>query len=73
MLVIKNGEDEVVLSSPAAYERLELYRLLDEAEMDACGGDRGSPVDTVRRRLKRARLRADTSQHVKRQNECSPG
>ncbi len=55
--ITKNGEGDLVLMSVAAYERLqgrlELYRLLDEAEADVRGGDRGVSVATVRRRLRR--------------------
>jgi len=55
--ITKNGEGDMVLMSLAAYERLqaqlELYRLLDEAEADVRGGDRGASVAAVRRRLKR--------------------
>ena len=53
--ITKNGEDSLVVQSVAAYERdqarLELYRLLDEADEDVRGGDRGAGVETVRRRL----------------------
>lgn len=55
--ITKNGEGDLVLMSVAAYERLqsrlELYRMLDEAEADVRGGDRGVSVATVRRRLRR--------------------
>ncbi len=55
--ITKNGEGDLVLMSVAAYERLqgrlELYRMLDEAEADVRAGDRGASVATVRRRLRR--------------------
>lgn len=55
--ITKNGEGDMVLMSLAAYERLEarleLYRLLDEAEADVRAGDRGVSVQTVRKRLVR--------------------
>ena len=55
--ITKNGEGDLVLMSVAAYERLqsrlEHYRMLDEAEADVRGGDRGVSVATVRRRLRR--------------------
>lgn len=55
--ITKNGEGDMVLMSLAAYERLqarlELYRLLDEAERDVRAGDRGVTVRTLRRRLGR--------------------
>lgn len=35
--------------------RLELYLMLDEAEVDVAAGDRGVSVAAVRRQLKRAR------------------
>ena len=54
--ITKNGEDDLVVMSVAAYERdqtrLELYRLLDEAEADVHAGDRGIGVASMRRRLK---------------------
>ena len=57
IFITKNGEGDMVLMSLAAYERLrgqlELYRLLDEAEADVRGGDRGSSVEAVRQRLRR--------------------
>ncbi|MBA3462254.1 MAG: type II toxin-antitoxin system Phd/YefM family antitoxin [Deltaproteobacteria bacterium] len=57
IFITKNGEGDMVLMSLAAYERLhsqlDLYRQLDEAEMDVRAGDRGAGVETVRRRLKR--------------------
>ena len=50
-------EGDLVVMSLAAYERaearLDLYRMLDEAEEDVRGGDRGVSVKTMRDRLKR--------------------
>ena len=55
--ITKNGEDDLVVMSVAAYERdqarLELYRLLDESEADVKAGDRGVGVATLRKRLGR--------------------
>lgn len=55
VFITKNGEGQLVVMSVAAYERdqarLELYRLLDEAEADVEAGDRGIDVATARRRL----------------------
>ena len=55
--ITKNGEDNLVVMSVAAYERdqarLELYRLLDEAEADVAAGDRGVGLGTMRKRLGR--------------------
>jgi len=57
VFITKNGEGDLVVMSLAAYERvearLELYRLLDEAEEDVRRGDRGVSVKTMRDRLKR--------------------
>lgn len=57
IFITKNGEGDMVLMSLATYEelqaRLELYRLLDEAEADERAGDRGMTVAASRRRLKR--------------------
>ena len=57
IFITKNGEGDMVLMSVAAYDRLrgqlDLYRLLDEAETDARGGDRGISVTAMRRQLKR--------------------
>jgi prevent-host-death family protein len=57
IFITRNGEGDMVLMSIAAYERLEaqldLYRLLDEAEMDVAAGDRGVSVAAVRRQLRR--------------------
>jgi len=53
--ITKNGEDNLVVMSVAAYERdqarLELYRLLDEAEANVAAGDRGVGVRAMRKRL----------------------
>ncbi len=55
--ITKNGEGDLVVMSLAAWEkvesRLEIYRLLDEAEADVRAGDRGSSVAEIRRRLRR--------------------
>lgn len=57
IFITKNGEGDMVLMSLAAYERLQarldLYRLLDEAESDVRAGDRGASVQTIRKRLRR--------------------
>jgi prevent-host-death family protein len=57
IFITRNGEGDMVLMSLAAYERLEarleLYRMLDEAEVDVAAGDRGVSVAAVRRQLKR--------------------
>ena len=57
VFITKNGEGDLVLMSLAAYERLraqlELYRLLDEAEADVAGGDRGIGVKALRKQLGR--------------------
>jgi prevent-host-death family protein len=57
VFITKNGEGNLVVMSLAAFERdrarLELYRLLDEAERDVRSGDRGIGVKTMRRRLAR--------------------
>ena len=57
VFITKNGQGDLVVMSLAAYERdrarLELYRLLDEAERDLQSGDRGVSVRTMRRRLGR--------------------
>ncbi len=53
--ITDNGEGDLVVMSLDAYERgqarLELYRLLDEAEADFLNGDRGVSVETIRQRL----------------------
>ena len=55
VLITKNGEGDLVVMSQAAYERdqarLELYRLLDEAEADLQAGDRGVSPAVMRKRL----------------------
>ncbi|HEX9736294.1 MAG TPA: type II toxin-antitoxin system Phd/YefM family antitoxin [Thermoanaerobaculia bacterium] len=52
------GKEDLVVISLEAYERdqarLELYRLLDEAEEDVRNGDRGVSVATLRKRLVRS-------------------
>lgn len=57
VFITKNGEGDLVVMSLAAYERdrarLELYRVLDEAETDVRAGDRGVSVATMRKRLTR--------------------
>ena len=57
VFITKNGEGDLVVMSLAAYERdqarLELYRLLDEAEADVQSGDRGLGVAAMRKRLER--------------------
>jgi prevent-host-death family protein len=56
VFITKNGEGDLVVMSLAAYEReqarLDLYRLLDEAEADVRAGDRGISLETARRRLR---------------------
>jgi prevent-host-death family protein len=53
--ITKNGQGDLVVMSLAAYERLqarfELYDLLDEAERDVEGGDRGVGLQELRQRL----------------------
>jgi prevent-host-death family protein len=55
--ITKNGKGDMVVMSVAAYEReqgrLELYRLLDEADADERAGDRGISVEALRKRLAR--------------------
>jgi prevent-host-death family protein len=57
VFITKNGQGDLVVMSVAAYERdqarLDLYRLLDEAESDVRSGDRGISPDTMRKRLGR--------------------
>lgn len=57
MFITKNGQGDLVVMSLSAYEkeqaRLELYRLLGEAEADERAGDRGQSVAVVRKRLLR--------------------
>lgn len=58
VFITKNGSGDLVVMSLARYERdqarLELYQLLDEAEADVRGGDRGIGIGTLRRRLRRS-------------------
>lgn len=55
ILLTRRGRGAMVVMSLATYERerarLELYRLLDEAEADVRAGDRGVSVRTARARL----------------------
>jgi prevent-host-death family protein len=57
VFITKNGVDDLVVMSMAAWERLqariELYRALDEAEAGVRAGGRGASVAAVRRRLGR--------------------
>lgn len=57
VFITKNGEGDMVLMSLAAYEglcaRLELYRVLDEADADVAVGDRGIGVRALRKQLGR--------------------
>jgi prevent-host-death family protein len=57
VFITKNGEGDLVVMSLAAWERersrLELYRLLDEAEADVRAGDQGITVAAMRKRLRR--------------------
>lgn len=57
VFVTKNGQSDLVVMSQAAYERdqarIELYRLLDEAEGDANAGDRGIGIKALRKLLGR--------------------
>jgi prevent-host-death family protein len=57
VFITKNGEGDLVVLSLAAYERdqarLELYRLLDEAEADVRSGDRGVSPSKMRKLLQR--------------------
>jgi prevent-host-death family protein len=56
VFITKNGEGDLVVMSLAAWERerarLELYRLLDEAEADLKAGDKGITVAALRKRLR---------------------
>ena len=56
VFITKNGKEDLVVMSQAAYEqeqaRLELYHKLAEAEDDAAKGDRGIPHQEMMRRLK---------------------
>ena len=55
--ITKKGQGDLVVLSLAAYERdqarLQLYRLLDEAEADRAAGDTGSTLAAVARRLRK--------------------
>ena len=57
VFITDDGERDLVVMSLDSYEqvlaRLELYRLLDEAEADFQNGDRGVTVETLRERLLR--------------------
>lgn len=57
VFITKNGKSDLVVMSEAAYDqmqaRLELYAKLEEAEMDARRGDRGTPHDRMMRELRR--------------------
>ena len=57
VFITKNGKDDLVVMSQAAYEqlqaRLELYAKLEEAEADAERGDRGIPHGQMMRELRR--------------------
>jgi prevent-host-death family protein len=57
VFITKDGQGDLVVMSLAAYERerarLDLYRLLDEAEADVRAGDRGVAIATLRRTLRR--------------------
>ena len=57
VFITKNGEGDLVVMSLATYERdqtrLELYRLLREAEEDVRAGDRGIGAAKMRKLLRR--------------------
>ena len=57
VFITRNGQDDLVVMSVAAYERdqarLELYGLLEESEADVRSGDRGVSARTMSRRLLR--------------------
>ena len=57
VFITKNGQDDLVVMSMAAWEReqgrLELYRLLDESVADERAWDRGVDVTTLRNRRTR--------------------
>ena len=59
VFITKNGESELVVMSPAAYERdqarLKLYELLNAAEEDVRHGDRGIGVKSLAALLREAR------------------
>jgi prevent-host-death family protein len=60
VFITKNGQGDLVVMSQALYEQrqalLELYKKLDEADIDALEGDRGISharmLATLRRRLR---------------------
>ena len=55
VFLTRDGKKDLVVMSLDAYEssqaRLELYRLLDEAEEDFRQGDRGISIKAMRERL----------------------
>ena len=57
VFITRNGEGHLVVMSLAAWERerarVDLYRLLDEAESDVKAGDKGITVAAMRKRLRR--------------------
>lgn len=57
VFITKNGEGDLVVMSLAAWEReharLDLYRMLDEAEGDLRSGDKGISPATMRKRLEK--------------------
>lgn len=57
VFITKNGKEDLVVMSQAAYDqrqaRLELYAKLDEAEADAAAGDSGWPADKTLRWLRK--------------------
>lgn len=59
VFITKNGKEDLVVMSQAAFERqrarLELYEKLDEAELDAARGDEGITHEEMMRLLRRPR------------------
>jgi PHD/YefM family antitoxin component YafN of YafNO toxin-antitoxin module len=57
IFLTKDGEGDLVVMSLATYEReqrrIEVYRLLDEAEADVRAGDQGIGMKALRKRLGR--------------------
>jgi len=57
VFITRNGQEDLVVMSQAAYDRerarLELYRLLDEAAAEARAGDQGIGVKALRKLLGR--------------------
>ncbi len=57
VFITKNGADDLVVMSIAAYERdqarLELYALLDASDADVRAGDRGISLAKMRKLLGR--------------------